>query len=86
MLAMASSSQSGTSHVCFICEKSLKDGDKITVKERGVRTLYKSSIKRGRTDHTRILVKRPEIQVHNSCSKMYNNERISFQRPLFSLW
>ncbi|KAG8196501.1 hypothetical protein JTE90_012317 [Oedothorax gibbosus] len=74
---MASLSQDSMTSdiVCFICKKSLEEGFAATVKKKGIKTLLKSSIKRGRKDYTRFLKKRDIIQVHRACSKNYCDER-----------
>lgn len=73
---MSSSSQTAISDIeCFICEKSLKFEGAGTVKKKRIETLIKSSIKRGRKDHNKILKNRVQIQVHSACSKNYCDER-----------
>lgn len=62
--------------LCFICEKTLSESDVVVVKERGVKTLLKSSELRGNRAHTRILRTLSSVTVHGACQKNYINEKL----------
>lgn len=62
--------------MCFICEKTLSESDVAVVKERGVKTLLKSSELQGYRAHTRILRTICSVTVHAACQKNYINEKL----------
>ncbi|CAG9817879.1 unnamed protein product [Phaedon cochleariae] len=62
--------------VCFICQGSLIDGDVVTVRQKGVKTLISSSVQRKNNEHRRYLTNLSEVKVHSACQKHYNNPKL----------
>lgn len=57
---------------CFICEKTLADGNFSQVKEKGIKKLISSSIKRGENSHQQKLESLDSVVIHTVCWKKYN--------------
>lgn len=57
---------------CFICNKSLSDGDISTV-ERGIKTLIESSVERG-DGNINYLKDKKSVTVHRECRKDYTRK------------
>lgn len=60
---------------CFICENPLKDSEVTEVKEKGLETFRKSSVKR-KDNKCKLLEGLTSIVVHEVCRKRYNNEKL----------
>ncbi|CAF4909296.1 unnamed protein product [Pieris macdunnoughi] len=60
---------------CFICSKTLSEGEVITVKKKRIETLIKASVIRGHKEHERMLTSLSSIRVHSSCQRHYGDER-----------
>lgn len=60
---------------CFICANPLQENGVIEVKEKGLETFRKSSIKR-KDNKDKLLVGLTSIVVHDVCRKRYNNEKL----------
>ncbi|GBM41424.1 hypothetical protein AVEN_129620-1 [Araneus ventricosus] len=60
---------------CFICENLLQESEVIEVKEKGLETFRKSSIRR-KNNKGKLLEGLKSIVVHDVCRKRYNNEKL----------
>lgn len=60
---------------CFICDNSLLENETIEVKEKGLETFRKSSVKRN-DNKVKLLAGLKSIVVHDVCRKRYNNEKL----------
>ncbi|CAG9769929.1 unnamed protein product [Ceutorhynchus assimilis] len=61
---------------CFICEESLAEREAVVVKKRGINKLLAPSLKRKKPDHQRLLEGVEKIEIHTSCQKIYNNDKL----------
>lgn len=60
---------------CFICKKTLGEGEVQHVSKRGVDTLLAASIARGHAENGRMLRTLESITVHRACQKNYADTR-----------
>lgn len=67
---------SSKSSTCFICGESLREGDVVLVKEKGVQTLRASSAALKNRDNECLLRRVTEICVHSACQKRYNHPKV----------